>query len=62
MERNYFPQKESIEHNIEEMGNITNDHVVTDTEELVTHKEVKVPATPGSVYGGSRNIMKNTIN
>ena len=33
-----------------------------DTEELLPNKEVLVPATPGSVYGGSRNIMKNSIN
>jgi hypothetical protein len=34
---------------------------LVDTEEQVVTEWFKVPTTPGSVYGGSRNIMKNTI-
>lgn len=47
-----------LDNNYEEI----NSEQITDTEEQVTNKEVSVPATPGSIFGGSRNIMKNSIN
>jgi len=33
-----------------------------DTEEQVVNNFFHVPTTPGSIYGGSRNIMKHPIN
>lgn len=32
-----------------------------DFEEKLPSKMVKIPTTPGSLYGGSKNIMKNQI-
>ena len=38
----------------------TQEDLVVDAEESTTaQSSLLVPATPGSVYGGSRNIMKN---
>ena len=33
-----------------------------DTEEQPINKIFYVPTTPGSIYGGSRNIMRHSIN
>ncbi|CDW84831.1 protein kinase domain containing protein [Stylonychia lemnae] len=45
--------------NINEEANVEG-HI--DTEEQVINNFFHVPTTPGSIYGGSRNIMKHSLN
>jgi hypothetical protein len=45
---------------IEEEG-AAPEEVAIDFEERLPSRMTQLPTTPGSLYGGSRNIMKNQI-